>query len=639
MTQVNEREGGPAAARAPLKVRPDDAFALAVALEEAGRVADAERLYRQILATLPGSAPVLHNLALIQRGQGQFAEAEANVRRAIAAEPANPSYQNSLGVILRAAGRLDDAEAAYRKAIATWPDYPEPHFNLGLLLEVAGRTDEALAELREAVRLKPDYAQAATRLSGLLQRLERAEEALGVLEAAAAAKPSSFELTYTRGTVLATLQRHAEAAEALQRASALRPDSLEAALALTNALRDAGRIDDALAACWRALELRPDRAATHSDLNRLAWMASRHDLYLKSFAYVREKRGPDPELLQLEAAFHLRGEKHAQAEALLREARTMAPGRGDVAGLLARALAGQGRFEESYPLFVEALNTEPRAMIHRIEFGFALLRDHQAGQALTVFEQALRVSPFDQLILAGLGLAYRELGDNRYHALMDFSRYVRVYELKPPRGTADVDRYNRSLAEELQGLHSARVEPIDQTLRGGTQTTGRLFDERLPAVQHLREGVEAAVQDYIGQVGTNAWHPVALRKPDAVKFQGSWSCWLRSGGFHQNHVHPQGWLSSAYYVRLPGAIEDTSAKAGWLRFGQSNLALGAADVSALEVRPAVGLLVLFPSYFWHGTVPFADGNDRLAVAFDVAGARGSLPSTAPDDDLSPMALR
>src|SRR6185503_7664650 len=111
----------------------------------------------------------------------------------------------------------------------------------------------------------------------------------------------------------------------------------EAVLATANTLREAGRTDEALAAYWRALELRPDRLATHEELNRLAWTAARRDLYLRSFAWARERRGPDPELLQLEAAFHMRREGFAAAEKLLREARTLAPGRGDVAGLLARA--------------------------------------------------------------------------------------------------------------------------------------------------------------------------------------------------------------------------------------------------------------------------------------------------------------
>lgn len=611
-----------------IQLNPSAAFERALALERAGRVREAEQVYRSLLRACPGDPGVLHNLALVMRTQGLLADAESNVRAAIAADGSKAAYHNTLGVILRAQGRWEHAEAAYRQALSLWSGYPEAHFNLGLLLEASHRKSEARDEFREAVRLKPDYAQARGRLVAALQKDGRLGEALQVLEEVSDKAGETFELAYYRGSALSLVRRHEEAIAALESAAAMKPDSLEATLALAGALREAGRLDAALDAYWRALELRPDRLATHDELNRLAWMAGRSDLYLRSFQYVRNKRGADPELLNLEAVFQLRRDGHAQAERLLREARLLAPGRGDIAGLLARAIAGQGRYEEAYSLFVEAIDAEPTVSRHRHELGFALLRDRQPAQALQVFEQALQVSPFDQIVLAGLSLAYRELQDERYHALVDFDRYVRVYDLGGPKGIRDVPRFNEQLAAELQRLHGGKAEPIDQSLRGGTQSTGRLFDERLPAVQQLRERIEAAVQDYIKQTEANPWHPVALRKPAEVRFAGSWSCWLRSGGFHQNHVHPQGWLSSAYYVRLPDATRDPANKAGWLKFGESNLALGVYDTPAHALKPAVGRLILFPSYFWHGTMPFEDRGDRLAVAFDVAA--GGAGATMPD---------
>src|SRR5262245_57775630 len=137
------------------------AFSKAAALERAGRLQDAETVYRQLLAqTQVGAGPVLHNLALVHHSQGRLAEAEATARQAVAVDPDKPAFHNSLGVILRALGRFDEAEAAYRKSLALWGGYPEAHFNLALLLELRGRLHDAIAEMREAVRLRPDYTQA-----------------------------------------------------------------------------------------------------------------------------------------------------------------------------------------------------------------------------------------------------------------------------------------------------------------------------------------------------------------------------------------------------------------------------------------------------------------------------------------------
>jgi len=93
---------------------------------------------------------------------------------------------------------------------------------------------------------------------------------------------------------------------------------------------------------------------------------------------------------------------------------------------------------------------------------------------------------------------------------------------------------------------------------------------------------------------------------------------LRPGGFHIDHVHPLGWLSSAYYVSLPD-LSDENSRAGWLRFGRPGLRLTGCRPEWF-VRPEAGMLALFPSYFWHGTVPFERGDQRLTAAFDVVPA-------------------
>ena len=91
----------------------------------------------------------------------------------------------------------------------------------------------------------------------------------------------------------------------------------------------------------------------------------------------------------------------------------------------------------------------------------------------------------------------------------------------------------------------------------------------------------------------------------------SWSCLLRPNGFHTNHIHPTGWISSAFYADVPAVVDNDQTREGWFKLGESSLGLGASD------KPERGMLVLFPSYFWHGTVPFGGSSTRLTVAFDV----------------------
>lgn len=607
---------------------PARAFARAEALEREGRIAEAEALYRGLLRILPNHPAVLGNLASTVKARGDLAEAENLLRKAIATVPRDAAFHNNLGNVLRAQGRLAEAEASYREAIALKEAFPEAHYNLGITLDELARPDDALAAFRQAVTLNASYAQALTRIGAIGYSNKRFESALVELDKAVAAQPNYFDAHYYRGCVLSALGRYDEALAALQRASQLKPDSFEVILATANALREAGRNDEALTAYWRLVEAQPGRVATHDEINSLAWSTGRKDLFLKSFAYAREREGDNPDLLLHEAAFRIRAKENEEAERLLKRAFERAPERADVAGTLGRALAQQGKFAESFSFFTSAVQTDPGTMLYRQEFGFALLNDHQAKEALRVLEEARAIDPVDQLTLAGLALAYRELGDSRYGELVDLERHIRVYEIKLPQGYSDAKDFNRQLAEELKKLHTSKVEPIDQSLRGGTQTLGELFDSKTLIIQQMRDGITEAVADYIRALPSDPVHPLFLRKDENFTYSGSWSCQLRSSGYHANHVHPKGWISSAYYVHLPNAVEDEAHRQGWLKFGESNLALGEQDRPEHHVRPIVGRLVLFPSYYWHGTVPFIASDDRLGVAFDVipgAYPPGSLP--------------
>jgi hypothetical protein len=94
---------------------------------------------------------------------------------------------------------------------------------------------------------------------------------------------------------------------------------------------------------------------------------------------------------------------------------------------------------------------------------------------------------------------------------------------------------------------------------------------------------------------------------------------LKSGGRHSNHIHPQGWISSALYIELPPRGEPKDA--GWLTLGEPDEKLGLDLPPRRTIEPKPGQLVLFPSWMWHGTKPFQDG-ERLTIAFDVAPPYG-----------------
>jgi tetratricopeptide (TPR) repeat protein len=605
------------------QIQPDSAQRVAKSLAEAdrfrleGNMADAERVCRAALAANPDTPQLLNYLALLLRGRGDLVEAEELFRRAIAAAPREASLYNNLGNLRRARGDLAEAEYSLRVAIDMKPVYPEALYNLGLVLRDLGLARNALESQQRAVAQNPAYADAWVQIGALWRALGNAKEALSALDRALTINSKSFDAHYYRGTVLTDLDRLDDAVAELKTALTIRPDNSQALHALGNTFARAHREDEALEHYAKALDANPAFLEAHRDYNALAWQMGRKDLNLKSYVTARERVGETPDLLLAEADQRLRHEEGEAAEKLLRRAHQTAPERGDITNALARALTMQKSYHEGIALLNGLVKSEPNAVYNHRDLAIALLQTGEAKEAARILEQARELLPHDQLILAHLALAWRETGDSRLDELVDLEKFVGVYDIPPPAGFNDVDAFNRALSEDLLGLHTRRVEPFDQTLRGGTQTPGYLFDRPTRALEGVRDKIREAVADYVRRLPYHPDHPLLGRKGDTFDFATAWSCRLGSSGYHTNHVHPEGWISSAYYAALPEVVSEGSGQQGWLKFGESNIGLGKHDRPGRTVQPGVGKLVLFPSYFWHGTVPFTSDKTRLTIAFDV----------------------
>jgi protein O-GlcNAc transferase len=204
----------------------------AIALHQAGQLAEAEPLYRAILQTDPKCVDALHYLGVIGLQTGHPGVAVDLITQAAALAEGQPSVSSNLGLALMAVGRLGEAISHLQRALELKPDYPDALNNLGLALTTTGRLDEAITNLEKAVRLKPDFLEALNNLgNALLQR--------GRLDAA---------LEYFR------------------HALALRPNSADAHSNLGNLHRERGEIDEAIACYRTALGLEPQRANIHSNL-------------------------------------------------------------------------------------------------------------------------------------------------------------------------------------------------------------------------------------------------------------------------------------------------------------------------------------------------------------------------------------
>ena len=241
-------------------------LAAGVQLHQAGRLVDAERIYRQVLATAPTHPDALHLLGALAGQTGHTEAAVELIRRAIAARPDFAEAHYNLGIELTSLDRADEAIESYRRAVALRPDYADAHFNLGRALKSVGRLDESIESYRRAVDLRPGWPQAWNNLGEALLSARRLHDAAQAFRAAIDRDPALVEPRNNLGLCLVE-QGHADrAVVVLNGVLQEHPNVGETHNNLAMALRERGDADGAVAEFRRAIELRPDAAAWHSNL-------------------------------------------------------------------------------------------------------------------------------------------------------------------------------------------------------------------------------------------------------------------------------------------------------------------------------------------------------------------------------------
>ena len=191
----------------------------------------------------------------------------------------------------------------------------------------------------------------------------------------------------------------------------------------------------------------------------------------------------------------------------------------------------------------------------------ARLAQGRPQEAAAEVDKVLARSPLDQNALAVRAVAWRMAGDPRLPALYDYAAFVGAYTINTPSGWPDLPAYLAELAEALKRLHSLRTHPVGQSLRRGTQTSGDLRRSDEPSIRAFFTAIDAPIRAHMAKLGRGR-DPLRARNTGRHDLAGVWSVRLQPGGRHVDHIHPQGWLSSAFYVELPRRWRRAGARAG-----------------------------------------------------------------------------
>lgn len=571
----------------------------------AGQTGVAHDLLTRIRRIAGDQSAVLHLLALVEKKRGNFAVSRANFERALQLAPADAGLHVNYANFL--AGLSDPdltvSLSHYERALKIAPTSFGALSGRILLLQKVGRLDEAIEDVEALLKSRPGDAWVHSVHGSLLRDRGNLTEAARAYDEALAFEPQRPAALHGRARV--ALERgEDEAVFRYRRAVAAQPHDLELQLGLAEALERQGD-PSATQTLASAVAMRPDWVEGQRVLARMRWEAGEGRHFTSDLEHALARSPDDRALWQTYASALAGADLFAEAaDAASAGQRSVGrdPNLASIEAICASEAGDLGRADLAFDLIPD---TYPSKRLNQARHE---LRRGDMAAAARLLDQARSEDRWSVQAWALTGLVWRLTGDPRATWLNREEELVETASLP-----LDPEQL-RAVAEKLRDLHRVRAHPIGQSLRGGTQTRGRLFQREDSAVVILRQSIEKAVGRYWnGLPQSDPDHPLLRHRESVPMIEGSWSVRLTDGGFHVAHCHPNGIVSSAVYLVIPST---TRVGEGWLEIGGPPAGLNLPLNPILSIEPIPGQIALFPSYMFHGTRQFSRG-ERLTCAFDI----------------------
>ena len=343
---------------------------------QAGRLPQAQAIYRDVLAEQPRHAEAVHLLGVLALQTARSDIALRLINQAIEISPKEPTFHSNLGNVFWHLKQWDRAATSFQEAVKLKPDYAEAHSNLGDALRALGQLDDAIAAYRTAIKAQPSYARAHSHLSVALVEAGQSADAVVAAETATQLHPNDAQSFSNLGNALREGGRLGDAITAFQTALRHAPKLAEAHNNLGNALKDQGRLSEAIAAYKTAIGLDPAQPDFHNNLASV----------------LRDQGKTDDAVAEFRAAIKID------------------PAHADAHTGLADLLCKQDRFEDAVASYQLAIKAKPKLSSAHNNLGNALRELGRTDEAIAAYHNAIAIKPTDHEAHLNLGKALRKKG-------------------------------------------------------------------------------------------------------------------------------------------------------------------------------------------------------------------------------------
>ena len=309
--------------------------------------------------------------------------------------------------------------------------------------------------------------------------------------------------------------------------------------------------------------------------------------------------------------------KQKRALRSLRRALELDPAYTDAHYNLANAYRQLGNLADAIEHYEKALEQHPNHSGAATNLASAHLELGNALPAREASEQALISDPGNRDAISFCAIASTELGDAanaRY--LLNPEQLIRPYPIGACEGFDTIAAFNAALVEHVLTHPTLTKNAHNKATRNGAQTENLALGEQGP-IAALQGLIGDALDQYLASVA-KLDHPYPRLIPKLGKLD-IWGTVLDAQGHQASHMHRAAWVSGVYYAKLPDIMKSTTHnKDGWIEFCRPPDTFACQKSHEVHViEPKEGLMVLFPSYVYHRTIPFVSDQQRISIAFDL----------------------